>query len=101
VNQDELIVQLLMEGDSQRQAEIDELLSRLTPRERSLVRDAAVMGFVQGSMWGRMNFRNGKEPFPRDSAIFDRVVYAVTREEKNYKVLRGEAHTYTEQNEEN
>lgn len=75
----------------QREEDIDARLTELTPRERSLVRDAAVMGYVLG----RLDERAEAE-FPRDTPIVRAVVYAALREDENYKVLRGVAHQYTE-----
>ncbi|MFD3535334.1 hypothetical protein [Streptomyces sp. NPDC058664] len=76
----------------QREQDIDARLAELTPRERSLVRDAAVMGYVLGSR------HRDSEPFPLDVPIMRGVVYATLREEGNYyAVLRGDAHQYTEQ----
>lgn len=73
----------------QREQEIDDRLAELTPRERSLVRDAAVMGYVLG----RMHPEN--EPHPKDTAALRAVVYAALRDEQ-YLVLRGVIHQYTE-----
>jgi len=74
-----------------REQEIDARLAELTPRERSLVRDAAVMGYVLGSRY------QDSDPFPLDTPIMRGVVYAVLREDTHYAVLRGAAHHYTEQ----
>lgn len=78
------------ESAQRREAAIDERLAELTPRERSLVRDAAVMGHVLGSL-----YREG-EPYPKDTAVMRAVVYAALREDESYAVLRGVAHQYTE-----
>lgn len=75
----------------QREQEIDERLAELTPRERSLVRDAAVMGYVLGRMDER-----ARVEFPKDTPIMRGVVYAALREDEHYAVLRGIAHQYTE-----
>lgn len=74
-----------------REQDIDERLAELTPRERSLVRDAAVMGYVQGRMDERARVET-----PRDTPIMRMVVYAALREDTYYAVLRGAAHQYTE-----
>ncbi|MFD3535212.1 hypothetical protein [Streptomyces sp. NPDC058664] len=74
----------------QREQEIDARLAELTPRERSLVRDAAVMGYVLGSR------HRDSEPFPLDVPITRSVVYAALRDE-NFHVLRGAVRQYTEQ----
>lgn len=74
-----------------REAEIDERLAELTPRERSLVRDAAVMGYVLGRI------HPADEPHPKDTAALRAVVYAVLQEPEGcYRVLRGTADHYTE-----
>lgn len=75
----------------QREQDIDDHLATLTPRERSLIRDAAVMGYVLGRMGER-----AQADFPKDTPIFRGVVYAALREDTNYAVLRGVAHQYTE-----
>ncbi|MFE5514486.1 hypothetical protein ACFQ9J_28525 [Streptomyces sp. NPDC056529] len=76
----------------QREQDIDDRLAQLTPREQSLVRDAAVMGYVLGRR------QPEGEPHPLDEPVFRRVVYATLREEGNYyAVLRGDAHQYIEQ----
>lgn len=73
----------------QREQETDDRLAELTPRERSLVRDAAVMGYVLGRMHPE------DEPHPKDTPVMRAVVYAALRDEQ-YWVLRGAAHQYTE-----
>lgn len=51
--------------------EFTELMGSLSPREQSLIREAAVMGFVQGTMAAGGIPR---EHFPKDSEITQRVV---------------------------
>lgn len=52
---------------------VDEFLKTLSERELLLVKDAAVMGYVRGTLHGR----HGKaEDFPKDSAILFEVVDA-------------------------
>lgn len=75
----------------QREQEIDDRIAELTPRERSLVRDAAVMGYVQGRM-----DESAKVDFPKDTPIFRGVVLAAIRDDQNFHVLRGAVHQYTE-----
>jgi hypothetical protein len=74
-----------------REQEIDDRLAELTPRERSLVRDAAVMGYVLGRMDER-----AKVDMPKDDPIFRAVVLAAIRDDENFRVLRGAADHYTE-----
>ena len=77
----------------QREQAIDDRLAQFTPRERSLIRDAAVMGYVLGRMDERAHVE-----FPKDTPIMRGVVYAALREpDRQYAVLRGLAHQYTEQ----
>ncbi|MGW4505741.1 hypothetical protein ACWENO_13985 [Streptomyces sp. NPDC004436] len=75
----------------QREQEIDDRLADLTPRERSLVRDAAVMGYTLGRMDER-----AKVDFPKDTPIFRGVVLAALRDDEHFHVLRGACHEYTE-----
>ena len=93
---DEIILRLFRQGEERRAVEIQEVLGRLTRREWSLVREAAVMGYVQG--W--MDRPTGME-FPKATAILHAVAYAVTREDDHYPVLRGLIPEYAEPNEEN
>jgi hypothetical protein len=57
------MVNYLAERDAQRARAVDDFLARLTPRERALFHDAAVMGYVQGLM------RDRDEGCPKDSAV--------------------------------
>jgi hypothetical protein len=75
----------------QREQDIDTRLAELTPRERSLVRDAAVMGYVQGRLDER-----ARVDYPKDTQITRMVVYAALREDEGYAILRGAAHQYIE-----
>ncbi|GGT43499.1 hypothetical protein [Streptomyces purpureus] len=75
----------------QREQEIDDRLAELTPRERGLIRDAAVMGYVLGRRHPE------DKPHPTDTLVMRAVVYAALREDGNYyAVLRGAANQYTE-----
>lgn len=60
----------------QREERFNEQWDSLTAREQSLVREAAVMGFVRGSMYGQVHPRHlgEDEQFPRDSEILRDVV---------------------------
>lgn len=75
----------------QREQEINDRLAQLTPRERSLVRDAAVMGYVLGR-----GDERAKVDFPKDTPIFRAVVLGAIRDDANFHVLRGACHEYTE-----
>ncbi|GAA0501131.1 hypothetical protein [Streptomyces olivaceiscleroticus] len=66
----EYLVAYLMERDAQRASAVDTLLTSLTERERALVRDAAVMGYVRGT------FHPRGEEVPLNKAIVAEVVSA-------------------------
>lgn len=75
----------------QREEDINARLAELTLRERSLVRDAAVLGYVLGRMHPEY------DPHPKDTVAMRAVIYAALRETGDYyAVLRGAAHHYTE-----
>lgn len=53
-----------------REARFEEQQAALTEREKQLVREAAVMGYVRGSMYGQSRNRSeADEQFPKDSEI--------------------------------
>jgi hypothetical protein len=57
-------------------------------RTAKLIREAAVMGFVHGSMWGRaFPDRHGGEQFPRDSDILARVMRGARSHRDLYPTL--------------
>jgi hypothetical protein len=58
----------LAKRDAQRADAITGFLASLTDRERALIRDAAVMGYVRGRM------HPSSEPHPKDSAVLAEVV---------------------------
>lgn len=64
------LVTYLADRDAQRANAVQEFLGKLTPRERGLVHDAAVMGYVQGLM------RDRHEGAPKDSEAIRLVVDA-------------------------
>lgn len=66
----EFLVTYLADRDAQRAKAVDDFLAKLTPRERHLVHDAAVMGYVQGLM------RDREEGVPKDSQTIALVVDA-------------------------
>lgn len=57
------LVTYLAKRDTQRAVEVDAFLAKLTPRERGLFHDAAVMGYVQGLM------RDRSDGVPKDSRV--------------------------------
>lgn len=66
----ESLVRYLADRDAQRADAVDAFLASLTDRERGLVHDAAVMGYVQGLM------RDREEGCPKDSQVMRLVVDA-------------------------
>ena len=93
MDQDEILRTLLEANQREREAAVEALLAPLTLRERSLIRDAAVMAFVLGTLHGRA----GKwgDPHPKDSAVYFETLASVARETENYAVLRGIVHQYS------
>ena len=66
----EEILRYLAARDADRERGVDRALASLTDRERALVRDAAVMGYVQG-----VQATHAKEAaIPGDSVIVRRVI---------------------------
>jgi hypothetical protein len=70
--------------EQHRADEIAAVLAGLTNRERALVLEAAVMGFVRGAMYGRST---AAEDFPRDSRILAEVVGACLTMPRSYPTL--------------
>lgn len=60
----------LAQRDAERATAVRDFLASLTARERALMRDAAVMGYVQGRR------HPVGEPHPKDGAVLDLVVDA-------------------------
>jgi hypothetical protein len=61
---------------------------RVGKRTAKLIREAAVMGFVQGTMWGRaFPDRREEEQFPRDSDILGRVMRGARSHRDLYPTL--------------
>lgn len=75
------LVAYLTDRDQSRQRAAAELYGRLTERERGLVREAAVMGYVQGVMHPR------ELPVPRDSEMVFRVVDGCRSNADRYPLL--------------
>ncbi|MFD3531974.1 hypothetical protein [Streptomyces sp. NPDC058664] len=76
--------------ERQRNEDIDERLSQFTRREWSLMREAAVMGYVQGTMHLK------GEPHPKDTPVFRGVVYACMTQSDLYPVISGRVDQYSE-----
>lgn len=89
---DEILGKLLESAQREREAAVEGLLAPLTPRERSLIRDAAVMAFVLGTLHGRAGTWGDRHP--KDSAVYFETLASVARETENYTVLRGLADQY-------
>ena len=65
---------------------------KLGKRTAQLVREAAVMAFVQGSLWGKSEGRNevmgfAIEPHPRDSVVLRNVLRAARSNSDLYPLL--------------
>lgn len=75
-------------GNRQRQREDRRaaLLALLTERERGLVREAAVMGFVQGLMHASALHTT---KVPADSVILDRTVDGFLSSPESYRTVTG------------
>lgn len=67
----ENLLTYMREREKARMDEFTALMESLSPREQSLIREAAVMGFVHGTMAAGGIPR---EHFPKDSEITQRVV---------------------------
>jgi hypothetical protein len=77
------LVAYLAERDAQRARDVDATLACLTERERRLVREAAVMGYVQGR-------RHPKDAaHPKDSAVLRLVIDAAIAVPDLYPVITG------------
>lgn len=67
------LVDLLVDRDRERQQAHAEAFARFTPREQRLIREAAVMGFVRGSMYAGTR-RDDEPEIPRDAWIVEQVI---------------------------
>ena len=65
----EALLAHLAQREAARHQQAADWYATLTERERALTRDAAVMGYVQGTY-----HRRDVDPFPKDSAILAMVV---------------------------
>lgn len=68
--------------EAERHEQVDRILEALSDRERALVREAAVMGYVQGTLDQR-----AQVPFPKDSAIVWTVIDACRVHADKYPLL--------------
>lgn len=76
------LVAYFVSRETARRNDITAALAGLTDRERGLVRDAAVMGFVQGSRW-----RGEEAAFPLDRPIVEGVIDACLHMRDLYPTL--------------
>lgn len=78
------LVDHLVEREQARHDAAAEVFGALTERERLLVKEAAVMGYVQG-------MRHADVPIPKDSVITARVVEACLAFADQYPTISGAA----------
>ena len=79
----EWLVDYVFKRDQQRADEVNSVLSALTDRERRLVREAAVMGYVQGRR------HPASEEHPKDGTVLAHVVAGCLANADLYPVLSG------------
>lgn len=84
---DERLLAYLAQRDTQRAEAVTAFLNKLTERERRLMREAAVMGYVRGRM------HPDGEAHPKDSAVFAEVVDACLAIPDLYPVIHHVAST--------
>ena len=81
---DEELLRYLAARDAQRNDHVNRILGELSERERRLVREAAVMGYVQGSYGA-----TPPKEIPSDSVIVWRVIDACQALPDLYPVIGG------------
>jgi hypothetical protein len=79
----ETLIRYLAERNTQRAENVDAVVAALTERERRLVREAAVMAYVQGLM------RDRAEGCPNDAVVLGLVVDACLAAPDLYPVISG------------
>lgn len=87
MNADEILARLAETSELRRRDDLEEFRGRLTRREWSLVREAAVMGWVQG-------IRHHDMEMPKDQVVMDTVVLAALANGDLYPILSGRADQY-------
>ena len=80
---DEALVEYLIGREEGRERQVRETLAVLTPREAQLVREAAVMGYVQGNRAGAV----GHTAIPRDRDIVHEVVLSCSSMPEYYRLI--------------
>lgn len=83
------MLEYLAARDRAHAEELEEFKSRFTPRELSLMRDVAVMGFAQG-----VRYRDTGS-YPKDSAVFDLVMGLIPYNAASYPCASGVCHQYS------
>ncbi|NUU26031.1 MAG: hypothetical protein HOV68_31710 [Streptomycetaceae bacterium] len=79
----EALIRYLADRDAQRANDVAATLAAMTERERRLVREAAVMGYVRG----RMHPANADHP--KDSAVLHEVIACCLTTSDLYPVISG------------
>jgi hypothetical protein len=79
----EALINYLADRDAQRTRNVEATLAALTERERRLIREAAVMGYVQGRR------HPDDEDHPKDAAVLALVVDACLAHPDLYPVTSG------------
>ena len=79
----EPLIRYFADRATQRARDVDTILAALTERERRLVREAAVMGYVRGRM------HPADVDQPKDSAVLSEVVDACLAFPDKYPVISG------------
>lgn len=80
---DDFLLDYLTRQDAARTARAATAFAALTDRERLLVKEAAVMGYVRGTMAPK------GEPIPKDSAVTQEVVTACLSFPNLYPTITG------------
>lgn len=78
------LVDYILKRDQQYMQDVNDFLASLTQRERLLLKDIAVMGYVQGMR------RPKNEKIPTDGAIVCTVVHACFAFSDKYPAVRGQ-----------
>ena len=82
---DEALLNYLATMERSRQEQAKEMYRRLTRRERRILREAAVMGFVLGT-WSGIKPGNGRD-MPPDSKIVELVLNSCQSQKDLYPLL--------------
>lgn len=82
---DETLARYLAARDTERDDHVNRALDALSDRERALVREAAVMGYVQGNIAGKVN----DYVIPKNSAIVWQVIASCQSADDLYPTISG------------